>query len=280
MAHLAENRYGKARVRVMKVVRHATHHEMKEWNVRVLLQGDFETSFSQADNSKVLPTDTMKNTVYYIARESQATTPEGYAMDLVQYLLDNNAQVSSVSVEVEEKSWGRVSVAGKLHPTTYSLNGPEVQTACVTKQRGSEFEIISGVDGMVILKTTDSEFTGYIVDKLTTLKESTDRIFGTRATITWGYGKPPADFAAVRIAVIDSVLATFAGHHSLSVQHTIYDIGEAFLKAAPSVEWIKQTMPNLHCLLVNLEPFGQDNPNMIFVPTDEPHGYIEATVRR
>jgi urate oxidase len=280
MAHLAENRYGKARVRVMKVVRHSTHHELKEWSVRVLLHGDFETCFTAGDNSKILPTDTMKNTVYSLARDSKATTPEVFAMELGQYLLDNNGQVTAVSVDVEEKKWEHVLVSGKPHPTTYSLNGAELQAASVVKPRGGSFEIVSGIDGLVILKTTDSEFTGYIKDKLTTLKETTDRIFATRATITWGYSTQPKNFTAIRSTVLDRVLTTFAGHHSLSVQHTIYDIGVAVLKAVSEISWIKMTMPNLHCLPVNLEPFGQDNPNMIFVPTDEPHGYIEATIRR
>jgi len=286
MGHLAENRYGKSRVRLMKVVRHAAHdkmpavHEMKEWNVRLLLQGDFGSCFTTGDNSKILPTDTMKNTVYSLARDSKANTSEQFAMELGQYLLDNNAQVSSVSVDIEEKKWEHVLVDGMPHPTTYSLNGTELQTVAVEKNRGGEFQIISGIDGLVVLKTTDSEFTGYIKDKLTTLPETTDRIFATRATIVWGLARQPAEFTALRTTVRDRVLTTFANHHSLSVQHTIHDVGEAVLKAVPDISWIKMTMPNLHCLPVNLAPFGQDNPNMIFVPTDEPSGYIEATIRR
>jgi urate oxidase len=280
MARLGENRYGKSRVRVMKVVRHESHHDMKEWNVRLLLHGDFESCFTEGDNSKILPTDTMKNTVYYIARESQATTPEDYATELAEYLIANNPQVRKASVEVEEKSWGALPIDGAPHPTTYRMNGPEVQTCEVILDRDALPQVSSGIDGLMILKTTHSEFTGYIKDKLTTLPESTDRIFGTRATTVWKYRQTPVSYHATRATVLDTLLKVFADHHSLSVQHTLYDMGEAVLAAVPEIASITLTMPNLHCLPVDLTRFGQTNPNQIFVPIDEPHGYIEATIVR
>jgi len=280
LAHLGENRYGKSRVRVMKVVRHETYHAMKEWNVRVLLHGDFESCFTEGDNSAILPTDTMKNTVYWLARESNAETLEEFAIELVEYLLANNTQVSKASVEIEEKSWKQLSIDGAPHATTYQLTGPELQTAEVVRERDSEFRTTSGIDGLVILKTTKSAFTGYIKDKLTTLPESTDRIFGTRATVTWEYIQAPASYEATRSLVLATLLKVFADHDSLSVQHTLYDMGKAVLEAVPEIARIKLTMPNLHCLLVDLSRFGQDNPNQIFVPIDEPHGYIEAVIER
>jgi urate oxidase len=280
MAHLGENRYGKSRVRVMKVVRHETHHAMKEWNVRVLVHGNFESCFTEGDNSSILPTDTMKNTVYYLARESQAATLEEFAIELVEYLLANNPQVTKASVEIEEKSWEQLLIDGVPHATTYKLGGPELQTAEVVCDRSGELKITSGVDGLVILKTTKSAFTGYIKDKLTTLPESTDRIFGTRATVAWECAHRPQNYAAIRATAIATLLKVFADHNSLSVQHTLYDIGEAMLAAVPEIVRVKLTMPNLHCNLVDLSRFGQDNPNQIFVPIDEPHGYIEAVIER
>lgn len=280
MATLGENRYGKSRVRVMKVMRHETHHAMKEWNVRVLLHGDFESCFTAGDNSKILPTDTMKNTVYYVARESNATTLEDFAIELVEYLLANNPQVTKASAEIEEKSWKQLLIDGVPHPTTYQLNGPELQTAVASLERGNSVFISSGVDGLVILKTTRSAFTGYIKDKLTTLPESADRIFGTRATVVWDYTALPQDYEATRATALSTLLKVFAEHNSLSVQHTLYDIGKAMLEAVPAMARVKLTMPNLHCNLVDLSRFGQDNPNQIFVPIDEPHGYIEAVIER
>jgi urate oxidase len=280
MAHLGENRYGKSRIRVMKVVRHETYHAMKEWSVRVLLHGDFESCFTEGDNSSILPTDTMKNTVYYLARESQAATLEEFAIELVEYLLANNPQVSKASAEIEEKSWEQLLVDGAAHATTYKLGGPELQTCEVSHQRGGELKITSGVDGLMILKTKKSAFTGYIKDKLTTLPESIDRIFGTRATATWEYAFSPLNYASTRATAIATLLQVFAEHNSLSVQHTLYDIGKAMLTASPEIARVKLTMPNLHCNLVDLSRFGQDNPNQIFVPIDEPHGYIEAVIER
>ena len=280
MAKLGGNRYGKSRVRLSRITRHGDRHDFNEWSVHVLLEGDFETTYTEADNSKVLPTDTMKNTVYYVARGSNAATIEEFAMELGDYLLANNAQVSGVKVEIEERSWERMVVDGSPESTTFKLGGPELQTVRAVRDQGRTWSISSGVNGLTILKTTKSAFTGYIKDKLTTLKPATDRIFGTRATVKWDYASAAQDFAQVRARVVAALLKEFAAHNSMSVQHTLFDMGKAALEAAPEIARIHLTMPNLHHLLADLSPFGQDNPNHIFVPIDEPHGYIEATIER
>ena len=280
MAKLGANRYGKSRVRLSRITRIGDRHEFNEWTVHVMLSGDFEASFTKADNSMVLPTDTMKNTIYYIARGSKATTLEEFAMELGDYFLDQNAHVSTVSIAIEERAWSRMITDGAPEPTTFKLNGPELNTVNAVREKGGKWSVTSGVDGLTILKTTHSEFTGYIKDKLTTLKPATDRIFGTRATIKWDYSTPPADFAQARTNIVAALLKVFADHHSLSVQHTLFDMGKATLEAAPDIARIHLSLPNLHHLLADLSPFGQDNPNHIFVPIDEPHGTIEATVER
>jgi urate oxidase len=280
MARLGENRYGKSRVRLSRITRHGDRHEFNEWTVRVLLEGDFETSFTEANNSKILPTDTMKNTVYSLARDSKAATIEEFATELGDYLLANNPQVSGALVEIEEKAWEPMVVDGKPDAFTFKLGGPEVHTVRAVRDQGRAWSVRSGIDGLVILKTTKSAFTGYIKDKLTTLRPATDRIFGTRATVTWEYATASPDHAQVRSRIVSAVLKEFAAHDSMSVQHTLFDMGKAALAVAPEIASITLTMPNLHHLLADLSPFGQDNPNHIFVPIDEPHGYIEATIER
>lgn len=280
MAKLGANRYGKSRVRLSRITRLADRNEFNEWTVHVMLEGDFATSYTQADNSNVLPTDTMKNTVYYVARNSKAATIEAYAMDLGDYLLDNHGQITKVSIRVEEKAWGRMTVDGAPDATTFKMSGPEQHTASAVRQRGGTWAITSGVDGLTILKTTKSAFTDYYRDKLTTLKPATDRILGTRATITWEYTADSPDYAQARSRILGTLLKVFAEHHSLSVQHTLFDMGKAAIEAAPEISRIHLSLPNLHHLPADLSPFGQDNPNHIFVPIDEPHGTIEATIER
>ena len=280
MAKLGENRYGKSRVRLSRITRRQDRHEFNEWTVHVLLEGDFEAAFTAADNSAILPTDTMKNTVYSMARASKAATIEAFAMELGDFLLAHNAQVSGACVEIEEKSWERLIVDGSPEATTFKLGGPELKTVHAVRDQGREWSVKSGVDGLAILKTAKSAFTGYIKDELTTLKPATDRILGTRATVTWDYAANAPDYAKVREHIVAALLKTFAAHHSMSVQHTLFDMGKAALDAAPEIARIKLSMPNLHHLLADLGPFGQDNPNHIFVPIDEPHGTIEATVER
>jgi urate oxidase len=280
MARLGENRYGKSRVRLSRITRHRDRHEFNEWAVRVLLEGEFDLSFTKADNSSILPTDTIKNTVYSLARDSKAAVIEKFAVELGDYLLGNNVHVAKASVEIEERAWERVAINDAPEETTFKLGGPELATVHATREQGGAWNITSGIDKLTILKTTKSAFTGYIKDKLTTLKPATDRIFGTCATVTWDYAAPAPDFAGSRARIIGALLKTFAAHDSLSVQHTLFDMGKAALDAAPEIVRVKLTMPNLHHLLADLSAFGQDNPNHIFVPIDEPHGYIEATVER
>ena len=280
MARLGENRYGKSRVRLSRITRREDCHEFNEWSVRVLLHGDFERCFTATDNSKILPTDTMKNTVYSLARSSRASTIEDFALELGNFLLCNNSQVSTVSIEIEERAWERMHVDGHPEATTFKLGGPELQTVEARRNRDSEWSIRSGVDNLTILKTTKSAFTGYIRDRLTTLKPATDRIFGTCATIVWDYGPGAKAYAELRARIISTLMKEFAGHNSMSVQHTLFDMGKAALEAVPEISRIHLTMPNLHHLLADLSPFGQDNPNHIFVPIDEPHGFIAATIER
>jgi urate oxidase len=280
MATLSENRYGKSGVRLSRIMRHGDRHEFNEWTVNLLLQGDFESSFTEADNSKILPTDTMKNTVYFVARNSKAVCIEEFAMELGDYLLNNNPQFTTAAVEIEEKAWEPMVVDGAPEATTFRLRGPELHTVQAERERGGAWSISPGVDGLVILKTSKSAFTGYIEDKLTTLKPATDRIFGTRATVKWEFAANSPDYAQVRTRIIAAMLKEFAAHNSMSVQHTLFDMGKAALAAAPEISRITLAMPNLHHLLVDLSPFGQDNPNQIFVPIDEPHGYIEAAIER
>jgi urate oxidase len=280
MARLGENRYGKSRVRLSRITRRENDHDFQEWTVCVLLHGDFEASFTEADNSKILPTDTMKNTVYSVARDSNSATIEEFALELGDHLLENNPQVSKVSVEIEERAWERLTCDGVPEATTFKLGGSELHTVRAERAKGDSWSITSGVDKLVILKTTKSAFTGYIKDRLTTLKPATDRIFGTSATVKWDYAASRPPFAQVRTRIVGALLREFAAHDSMSVQHTLFDMGKAALAAAPEIARIKLTMPNLHHLLADLSAFGQDNPNHIFVPIDEPHGYIEATVER
>ena len=280
MMGLAENRYGKSRVRLVKVKRHPVLHDFLEWTLEILLQGDFESCFVDGDNSKILPTDTMKNTVYSLARSSSAVSMEEFGKELIAFLLERNPQVSAGQVTLSEKNWEHLPIDGKPHPTTFLLASAEVQTAEVTQNRSGRFAVRSGLENLTILKTAGSEFVGFIKDSLTTLPEASDRLFGTAVRARWGYASADVAFETLRSSVRETLLRVFAGHASKSVQHTLYAMGEAALERIPEIDDIELTMPNIHCLPVDLSRFGQDNPNEIFVPIDEPHGYIEARIRR
>jgi urate oxidase len=280
MIELGENRYGKSRVRVMRVDRSGERHKVQEWNVEVWLRGDFQSCFEDGDNSRILPTDTMKNTVYYLARLSKAADIEGFATELVTYLLENNAQVEEAGAAVVATLWGPLAGGGQLHNAAFIQVGAASDTATVTQRKGEKGHVVSGFRDLAILKTAQSGFAGYIKDKLTTLKETHDRLLGTLASGEWTYLGEVLDYRAARRRIMDALLNTFALHDSLSVQQTLYAMGKAALEAEPGISEIRLSMPNKHCNLVDLSPLGLDNPNHIFVPIDEPHGSIEACVRR
>jgi urate oxidase len=280
MIELAENRYGKSRVRLIKVTRHPHGHDLQEWTVQVLLKGDFDSTHLDGDNSKILPTDTMKNMVYSIARTSAATTMEDYAKELADFLLKRNPQIESASIRIEATLWKRLTVDGQPHPSTFMRGSDERQTTSVERAQGGAFHILSGLDDLVLLKTANSGFEGYIKDSLTTLPETKDRLFGTAVHAEWRYLFSDLDFDPVRTAIRETMLRTFANHESKSVQQTLYAMAKSALEDVSQIDEIALTMPNKHCLLVDLSRFGQDNPNEIFVPTDEPHGYIEARICR
>jgi urate oxidase len=280
MITLAENRYGKSRVRVVKVKRHPDRHDFREWTVEILVEGDFESCFVNGDNSKILPTDTMKNTVYWLARNSLAECMEDFGKEVISFLVDRNPQISVARVTLSENTWEHLHTDGKPHPTAFVQSSNERQTAEIRAARSGVLSVRSGFENLVILKTAGSEFVGFIKDSLTTLPEMTDRLFGSVVRARWKYSSPDASFVTLRSGIRGVLLSVFAGHTSKSVQHTLYAMGEAVLANVPEVEEIELTLPNKHYLLVDLGEFGQNNPNEIFVPIDEPHGYIEARIRR
>ncbi len=280
MITLAENNYGKSRVRIVKVKRHPDRHDFREWTLEILLEGDFGSCFIDGDNSKILPTDTMKNTVYSLARTSAAECMEEFGKELIAFLLERNPQVSAARVSLWEKTWEHLSVDGKSHPTTFVQSSSECQTAEIAEKRNGVPSVRSGFENLVILKTAGSEFVGFIKDSLTTLPEVTDRLFGTAVRARWNYSAPHAPFTILRSRIREILLRVFAGHASKSVQHTLYAMGESVLANVSEIEDIELIMPNKHCLLVDLSRFHQDNPNEIFLPIDEPHGTIAARLHR
>jgi len=288
MIAIAENKYGKSRVRLVKVKRKDGWHDLREWTVEVLLQGDFDSCFIEGDNSKILPTDTMKNTVYSLARSSTAESMEDFAKELLEFLVQRNPQVSAAEISVSDKAWDHLPTGGKPHPTTFIQMRTESQRTKVKKElkkkvkksEAGDFAVSAGFENLVLMKTSGSAFEGYIQDSLTTLQPAKDRLLGTELSANWNYSRSDLAFNSLRRKTRDTLLDVFAAHQSKSVQHTLYAMGKAVLEAVAEIQDIELSMPNKHCLLVDLARFGHDNPNEIFVPVDEPHGSIQARLRR
>jgi urate oxidase len=276
---LTHNAYGKSHVRLTRVTRHADRHDFKELCIAIQLEGDFASSYLHGDNSRIIATDTMKNTVYVLARKHGVQTIEHFGQALARHFLDTYAHVSSAQISLVEQPWRRLTIDGREHPYAFSGTGGEKRTSAVTFTRQG-LRIESGLEGLALLKTTESAFVGFIQDDYTTLRETDDRIFATLVTARWLYRATTADWDDCYDSIRQALLRVFAGHKSLSVQQTLHAMGAAALEAAPSIEQITLEMPNRHHLLVDLKRFGLDNNNDVYVATEEPFGLIVGTVRR
>ncbi len=276
---LLANRYGKARVRVMKILRHGGTHTIKEIDVAALLTGNFAASYTSADNSKVVATDTIKNTINALAKEHLGTEIERFASTVGQHFLKRYAQVESASVEIQAKNWERMQINGEPHAHSFQA-GSEAKIWTHVLGKRESATIRSGVRELVILKSTGSGWEGYPKDEYTTLPETNDRVLATSFDATWTWSAAPADYNAANETILAAMLSIFADNYSPSAQASVYEMGKAALEACAEISRVELKMPNKHCLLINLSPFGLENKNEVFVPTDEPHGQIEGTVVR
>jgi urate oxidase len=277
--NLKYHRYGKAKVRILKKLNRDGVHAIKELEVQVLLAGDFESSYTDSDNRLVVATDTMKNTVNVLAFEKLEEQTEPFAMALSQHFLEKYPHVSQVIIETSERVWQRLKVSGDPSPTNF-LAPEKFTPICEVHATRADTRLVSGVTDLVILKSAGSAFADFHRDEFTTLPETEDRILATRMTGKWTFEGRQSDYNKVNADILDAMLDCFAAKESPSIQKTMYDMGAAALDRCPDISQVNLVMPNLHCLLIDLKPFGRTNPNMLFVPTDAPHGLIEATIER
>ncbi len=276
---IVHDNYGKSRVRLLKVARNGDFHSIQETTVKIALEGDFDEIHTVGDNSLCLPTDTMKNTVYALAHQTtEIEEIETFAKRLTQHFLTNNPQITRVIIEIVEHNWTRLGDS-EPHPHSFIKGSNEQRTTKVNTTRDA-VAIESGVEDLIVLKTTKSGFVGFIKDQYTTLPETSDRVFATSIKADWRYANADAATGEIWRNIRQSIIETFAAHDSLSVQHTLYAMGEAVLENFAEVAEISFSLPNIHYLPVDVSRFGLENDNRIFLPTDEPHGLIEAQLAR
>ncbi len=279
---LGDNQYGKAEVRLVHVNRDTDVHRIKDLNVTSQLRGDFAGVHTVGDNAKCLATDTQKNTVYAKAREwGGIGAIENFALRLARHFVEEHEYVSGAREEVKEYFWSRINTSHGQHDHAFRRDDSETRTTVVNKDGDREW-VVSGFEGLTMLKSTGSEFHGYPKTNYTTLPETNDRILATDVTARWRYVEVDHgyDYDKTYAAIRDLCLEVFADTHSLALQQTLYEMGKAVLEAHPEVAEIRFSMPNNHHFLVDLSSFDLDNPNEVFFAADRPYGKIEATVER
>ena len=274
---LGDNQYGKAETHVVRVTRGA-EHELKDMTVSIALAGDFAATHLTGDNSHVVPTDTQKNTVFAFAKDPVGEI-EDFALRLARHFVSDHRAVQRARVAIAEQPWARITVAGRAHPHAFEKDGSEQRLTAVTCTEDSEW-VVSGITGLTLLKSTGSEFRGYRQDHYTTLPETRDRVLATAVDARWRYAGEDVDWMVARREARRLLVETFATKHSLSLQQTLYAMGEAVLEARPEIAEIRLSMPNKHHFVVDLQPFGLNNENEVFYASDRPYGLIEGTVTR
>lgn len=277
---LTKHAYGKSKVRLTKVIRHPDGtHDLFELSAAVQLHGDFAAAYHSDDNRKLPATDTMKNTVYVVAKENSFTSPEQFAVILARHFLTAYPQVERTIVWLEQDAWKRIDANGQPHPHAFVSDGAHHHMASVVATR-RDLQIKGGIKGLRILKTTESAWANFHSDKYRTLKDTSDRILGTTVNADWTFTDPGADFVYTREAVLHAMLTAFATKFSPSAQFTLRDMGEAALNASQDISEISISLPNQHRIPFNLAPFGHTFENDIYVTTDEPYGSIQGTITR
>jgi urate oxidase len=283
-AQLGPNRYGKDGIRLVLVSRPGgddAAHLLRDLTVDVRLEGDFETVHTEGDNSPVLPTDTMRSTVYALAQPHLAGSIEAFGLALTERFLAASPAASLAEVTLREHSWGRASVGGAAHPHAFVGGSGECATAVVTRTSSSAVTVRSGIAGLTLLRTHGSAFAGFLRDEFTVLVETDDRIMATEVSADWTYhGEHRPAYDDVRAAARVALVAVFSNHPSASVQHTLYAMGEAVIESCPDVEAVRLRMPNKHHIPVDLSALGLSNDRAVYVATDRPFGVIEGEIRR
>ena len=281
---LIRNSYGKGRVRVMRVHRATReggteHDEVRELTVQTMLDGDFAAAYTAGDNRSVVATDTIKNITYIVARENISACTEIFCERLATRFLDRYQQVERATVTAHETKWRRASFAGNSHPHGFVLDSNGEPTATVTATRGSAV-VVSGIENFTFMKSTQSGWVDFVRDDYTTLPDTDNRVAATAMNASWTWAASPADYPATNARVLDTMLEVFATTYSRGVQDSLFRMGEAALATVAELATVTMACPNKHYLPVNLQPFGLSSDNLVFTPTDEPHGQIECTVGR
>ncbi|KJC56020.1 urate oxidase [Bradyrhizobium sp. LTSPM299] len=277
---LIKNRYGKGRVRVMRIHRDGDRHEVSQLSIKAMLEGDFARAYTDGDNSTSVSTDTIKNVVNVVARQNTGLSVEEFCQVLAKKYLDTYPQVTSVAVTSHETRWSRLSFGGKPHPHSFVLDNNGKPTVEATATRAGSSTLISGIDGFTFMKSTQSGWENYVSDRYTTIPPTADRMCATSMVASWKWSAELQNYPATNAKILDTLLEVFATTYSKSVQDSLYRMGEAALAAVPEISEISMACPNMHFIPMNLSAFGMDNDNDVFLPTDEPHGQIECTVGR
>jgi urate oxidase len=277
--HLDEKNYGESGICFLRVVRQQGRHDVKEITVDVRFEGEFEEAFAEGENRKILPADTMKNTVYVLARQYPVEALEEFCLHVIEHFLTYNPQVTRVHLTAKENLWSRMPLGGKPHPNAFFLSS-EKRTAKLSGTR-DETTVRGGIENLVVLKTAKSGFEKFMRDPYTTLQDDHERMLSTSVRADWLYDiSSEIEYGPMWHGARQALLEAFAEHDSHSLQHTLHAMGKAVLESFDNIREIHLSLPDRYYTLADLTSFGLDNPVEVFIPSEKRWGAVEATLRK
>lgn len=254
----------------------------------------------------------MKNTVYVMAKQHPVTPPELFASIVSTHFVETYKHVHIANVKVVTHRWTRMTIDGVPHPHSFLRDSAETRVVEATAREGHGISIRSAIAGLLVLKSTGSQFHSFLRDEYTTLPEVFDRILSTEVDCGWvwkvleGLGEVKSfvpQFDAAWHAARSITLKTFATDSSASVQNTMYKMCDQILKAVPDVMAVDYSLPNKHYFEIGMSPYpspcdssiltkfitdlswhkGLKNTGKdaeVYAPQSNPNGLIQCTVTR
>lgn len=276
---LSSHAYGAAGIRLLRVTRRGGRHDLRDLTVAVNVEGDVADAFARGDNELLLPADTLRNTVDALARDESLAEIEQLGLALARHFMAHQPQFTRVRIDLEERPWTRLPVGGRAQGQAFTASTSERRTASVTSN-GTQVAVVAGLRDFAIMKTSGAAFEGYLADQFTTLEADPDRVLAVSADASWTYLHDEVTFGVYYQGIRDLLIEAFVQQTSRSAEHTAHEMASIVLSSYADVGDVTVRLRQRSLPLVELAPFGLDNPHVLFRPEDTPQLTAEVTLSR
>lgn len=277
MARIGAGGYGESSIRMLRIARRGDRHDPRELSVSCHFDGDFSPAFREGRSGGLIPGEVLRNVVHRLAHESPVAEIEAFGMSLCARLLADHPAVTRVRIDVTERAWTRLDVAGRPQGQAFMAGSPEVATAAVIGS-GSRLAVISGVERLSLMRS--SGFTTPDDDPDDGRADGLQPLLVAELACRWTYTSPDVTFRSYRQGVRTALIDTFSWHHGRSIQHTLFAMADVVLATYEEIAEVTLVSRERPYRAADLFMFGEGAAAGLFVPAEEPVGTVEVTVER